>query len=490
MSSEDSYKRKDVSGHFPKYGAIFMSNRSTFKECLEKRLLGLPGSFCSFVRCVKAGMILFLFEFEERKLYGIFEAISDGGFNIVPHAYISSGRKFPAQVKFTTIWNCDPLFKDEFRDALQDNYFDTYKFNFGLSKDQIQSLLWLFDLKRLKIPKSLHRRKKRRSRVQDNKSIEAGLKKGRLTEIQIPERKQNMDHDISLISGTEVERFSLSFYSCRVSESTHFPDDSYDPEHPGFYHMEGSGAHSATSHDSLELVALHRKEGNSNISAKDSEDYIPLSLSDHSDSEEEWVDFSEGSVLKQIELGTLVGNQVSSIPIPQFAHGNILSNKGYNEIKTEHPCASTHGCPRHRADDSGNAGLPLSDKRNSKSENGKSHFKSVQSKVVYSNKSKERSSVFSRLNFSSKYSALKNKNDGWGKLVNDMSIVKHRDHEECEKKKKVTQQKHEVGDCNMNRRTSVFLRLTRGSDAGVQPVHCMTELEEGTSEWKKGKEKK
>lgn len=105
--SGDLYSRKEVSGHFPESGAIFMSNRRTFKECLEKRLLGLPGPFSSFVRSVKAGMILFLFEFEERKLYGVFKAISDGGMNIVPHAYISSGKKFPAQVViFAFIFIC------------------------------------------------------------------------------------------------------------------------------------------------------------------------------------------------------------------------------------------------------------------------------------------------------------------------------------------------------------------------------------------------
>ncbi|TKY49411.1 B2 protein [Spatholobus suberectus] len=434
MESGDLYRRKEVSGHFPEYGAIFMSNRSTFKECLEKRLLGLPAPFSSFVRSVKAGMILFLFEFEERKLYGVFEAISDGGMNIVPHAYISSGRKFPAQVKFTTIWHCDPLFEDEFRDAIRDNYFDTYKFNFGLSKDQIQSLLWLFDSKKLEIPKSLHHNK-RKSRMRDYKSIEAGLKKGRFTEISEP----------------EMERLSLSSDSCRISESIRFDDDAYDPEHPGFHRSEGSGAHSASSHESHELLALQQKKGNSHISAKESLDFIPLLASDHSDSEEEG-----------LALRMFVGNQVSSIPVPQFLHTDILSNKGYNQLKMEHPFASPHGS---------------------------GHVKSVQSKGLYSDKSKTRASVFSRLNFSSKYVASKNQNDASGKLVNDMLRVKHRNHEECEKMKEVTQQKHEIGDCKMNKRTSVFLRLTSASDAVVQPVHCMTELKEGNSEWKKAKEK-
>ena len=49
------------------------------------------------------------------------------------------------QVKFTIIWHCDPLFEDEFRDAIRDNYFGTYKFNFGLSKEQV-CLFTSFDL--------------------------------------------------------------------------------------------------------------------------------------------------------------------------------------------------------------------------------------------------------------------------------------------------------------------------------------------------------
>jgi len=87
----------------------------------------------------------------------------------------------------------------------------------------------------------------------------------------------------------------------------------------------------------------------------------------------------------------------------------------------------------------------------------------VPSKGMYSDKSKPRASVFSCLSLSSKYAASEN-------------------HEECEKMISVTQQKHE--------RTSVFLRLPGASDAVVQPGHCMTELLEEASQWKKGKEKR
>ena len=43
------------------------------------------------------------------------------------------------QVKFTRILRCDPLFENEFCDAIRDNYFTKYKFNLGLSEDQVCS---------------------------------------------------------------------------------------------------------------------------------------------------------------------------------------------------------------------------------------------------------------------------------------------------------------------------------------------------------------
>jgi len=86
------------SGGEPEYGAIFMSNNSTRKECLSRKLFGLPIGLGGFVKHVKAGMMLFLFEFEKRELHGVFQACSDGAINIEPNAFRSSGKQFPAQV--------------------------------------------------------------------------------------------------------------------------------------------------------------------------------------------------------------------------------------------------------------------------------------------------------------------------------------------------------------------------------------------------------
>ncbi|KAJ9707971.1 hypothetical protein PVL29_000167 [Vitis rotundifolia] len=137
-------------GTVPECGAIFMSNRKTMEECLRRKLFGLPFSKTGFVKHVKVGMVLFLFEYERRELHGVFQASTDGAIDIVPEAFCSSGKQFSAQVRITTIWNCTPLTEHEFSDAIRDNYFAANKFNFGLSKDQVHRLLLLFSSKKLK----------------------------------------------------------------------------------------------------------------------------------------------------------------------------------------------------------------------------------------------------------------------------------------------------------------------------------------------------
>ncbi|XP_007024946.2 PREDICTED: uncharacterized protein LOC18596430 isoform X3 [Theobroma cacao] len=146
----DDAEQNSVFGSCPEFGAIFISNNSTKKECLRRKIFALPSSQYHFVKQVKAGMILFLFEFERRELHGVFQACSDGAMNILPHAFSSSGKEFPAQVKVNPMWNCLPLSENEFRDAIRENYFSRYKFNFGLSEDQVRRLLLLFSFKRLK----------------------------------------------------------------------------------------------------------------------------------------------------------------------------------------------------------------------------------------------------------------------------------------------------------------------------------------------------
>ncbi|KAI9122445.1 hypothetical protein K1719_006285 [Acacia pycnantha] len=147
MESYD--KHRDAAGRDPDFGAIFMSSSATLQECFDRRLVGLPSSCMPFVKQIKAGMLLFLFEYDKRELYGVFKSCCDGAMNIVPSAFSSSGRQFPAQVEFSSIWECKPLKESEFRVAIRENYISTKKFNFGLSEKQVHRLLKLFSERKL-----------------------------------------------------------------------------------------------------------------------------------------------------------------------------------------------------------------------------------------------------------------------------------------------------------------------------------------------------
>ncbi|KAK7251982.1 hypothetical protein RIF29_35630 [Crotalaria pallida] len=141
----------NADGRDPDFGAIFISNTATKRECFKRGLLALPSSEIRFVEQVKTGMILFLFEYEKKQLHGVFRASCDGAMNIVPNAFNSSGKQFPAQVKFTQIWHCKPLSETLFRDAIRENYFSAHKFNFGLSEKQVHKLLYLFSKRKLEL---------------------------------------------------------------------------------------------------------------------------------------------------------------------------------------------------------------------------------------------------------------------------------------------------------------------------------------------------
>ncbi|KAK4347496.1 hypothetical protein RND71_033835 [Anisodus tanguticus] len=146
----DNEENGFISVPAPEFGAIFMSNIATKRGCFKHKVFGLPSSMANFVKEVKKGMVLFLFEYERRQLFGVYRAISDGGMNIVPHAFSSSGKQFSAQVQFVPIWYCSPLSEYEFRDAIRENYFSARKFHFGLSDEQVHRLLRLFSSRKLK----------------------------------------------------------------------------------------------------------------------------------------------------------------------------------------------------------------------------------------------------------------------------------------------------------------------------------------------------
>jgi hypothetical protein len=321
----------------------------------------------------------------------------------------------------------------------------------------------LFESRKREVPRSLHR-KKRKNRKWDFQVIEDVLMKERVTDTR--KRKLNTP-GTSVTAEQEPEELTLSPESCGKCENIHFDDDAYDPENPGFNYPVGSGAHSAASYESHELPALQKKKGDSDILEEDTENFIPLCSTDNSDLEDGEIDnCSECSEEIQIEFDMFVGNDVFSIPVPRF----LLSNEEYNKIDDSSSVAVSDLQSKDESDKSKDDSDNLNSLGDLQSKDESDNLNSLLSKGLYSDEPKTRTSVFSRLSFSSRGIASKNQNDANGK---DLSRAKHQ--YQYEQREEITQQ----GDGTMHKRASVFQRLT-GDDVAPQ-IHFMAGLNEGTS---------
>ncbi|XP_038885976.1 uncharacterized protein LOC120076281 [Benincasa hispida] len=128
-------------------GVIFGCKHNTMQECLSEQLFGLSTPHISYVRNINPGLPLFLFNYSDRKLHGIFEATSNGNLNISPYAWAADGMDYTpysAQVKFKTRMQCHPLLEDQFRPIIADNYYEAKLFWFELDQRQTNRLIALF----------------------------------------------------------------------------------------------------------------------------------------------------------------------------------------------------------------------------------------------------------------------------------------------------------------------------------------------------------
>ncbi|KAJ4830687.1 hypothetical protein Tsubulata_028403 [Turnera subulata] len=128
-------------------GVIFGCTNATIKECLFKQLFGLPGHHISYVKNIEPGLPLFLFNYNTRKLHGIYEAASSGQMNLNPYGWTTDGAnrtQFPAQVQIRVRLQCQTLLEEQFKPMIQDNYFSHGRFWFELDHAQTSKLVSLF----------------------------------------------------------------------------------------------------------------------------------------------------------------------------------------------------------------------------------------------------------------------------------------------------------------------------------------------------------
>ncbi|XP_071722349.1 uncharacterized protein [Rutidosis leptorrhynchoides] len=127
-------------------GVIFGTTKMTINECFSKQLFGLPKSHILYVRKIEPGLPLFLFNYTDRTLHGIFEAVSSGQENIDPYAWTCAGSQktpYPAQVQIREKLRCKPLTEDQFKPIISDNYHTMNHFWFELDHAQSNRLLSL-----------------------------------------------------------------------------------------------------------------------------------------------------------------------------------------------------------------------------------------------------------------------------------------------------------------------------------------------------------
>ncbi|KAM3700578.1 hypothetical protein ACJW31_05G109500 [Castanea mollissima] len=127
-------------------GVIFGCKNSTMKECLSNQLFGLPGQHFSYVKKIDPGLPLFLFNYSDRRLHGIFEAASNGQMNINPYGWTTDGSErtsYPAQVQICVRLRCQPLLENQFKPIISDNYYSQNHFWYELDHAQASRLMSL-----------------------------------------------------------------------------------------------------------------------------------------------------------------------------------------------------------------------------------------------------------------------------------------------------------------------------------------------------------
>ncbi|KAH0638806.1 hypothetical protein KY290_036109 [Solanum tuberosum] len=117
-------------------------------ECILNQLFGLPTPHFSYVKNIDLGLLLFLFNYSNQKLHGIYEATSSGKMNINPYGWTLDGfgrTKYLTHVQKRPCLHCKPLAETLLKPIIQDNYYnDQHHFMFELDRIQTANLISKF----------------------------------------------------------------------------------------------------------------------------------------------------------------------------------------------------------------------------------------------------------------------------------------------------------------------------------------------------------
>ncbi|PIA25393.1 hypothetical protein AQUCO_11700008v1 [Aquilegia coerulea] len=129
-------------------GVIFGCTHYTIKECFSNLVFGLPAPHFSYIRNIEPGLPLFLFNYSDRNLHGIYEAAGHGKMNINPYGWTTNGSdqtQYPAQVRVRIRKQCKFLSEEHYKKVLHANYSDQKYFRFELDHTQTGELISLFE---------------------------------------------------------------------------------------------------------------------------------------------------------------------------------------------------------------------------------------------------------------------------------------------------------------------------------------------------------
>ncbi|CAH2046948.1 unnamed protein product [Thlaspi arvense] len=215
-------------------GLIFMCNAKTRPDCFRFSVMGVQEKRKDYVMSIKPGIKLFLYDYELKLLYGVFQASSAGGIKLERNAF---GGSFPAQVRFKVVNDCLPVPESQFKKAIKENYNNKNKFKTELTRNQVFKLTKLFRQASSlpaqlthTLPNPVPRNVDRKRSDRDHRYTPSGSSRTHLTlahrNASPPPRREEPPRDL-FITEREYRTYGLR----RPETSQHYPVPPSDSSH-------------------------------------------------------------------------------------------------------------------------------------------------------------------------------------------------------------------------------------------------------------------